>query len=128
MKIILDDIVCKEDLYPFTLTRSVADIRVGILTTREKWEILLDKKINTLSEVPHNDKAGELIPANILPSQKILKSLKHYKNFQDQKSSVKIEYPWHIFQNNDGAIRQDFELITGKRRSKKISPTNTVIG
>jgi UDP-N-acetylglucosamine diphosphorylase / glucose-1-phosphate thymidylyltransferase / UDP-N-acetylgalactosamine diphosphorylase / glucosamine-1-phosphate N-acetyltransferase / galactosamine-1-phosphate N-acetyltransferase len=28
-------------LYPFTLTRRVADLRVGILTLREKWERLL---------------------------------------------------------------------------------------
>ena len=129
MKIILDDIVCKEDLYPFTLTRSVADIRVGILTIREKWEFLLGKKINTISEVLQNEiNEGELIPANILPSHKFLKSLKHNKGFRHTKSSVKIEYPWHIFQNNDEAIRQDYKLITANRRSKKISSTNTLIG
>lgn len=30
-----------ENLYPFTLTRQLQDIRVGILTIREKWEQLL---------------------------------------------------------------------------------------
>ena len=43
MKILLDDISVKEDLYPLQHTRSVADIRVGILTIREKWEILSGK-------------------------------------------------------------------------------------
>ena len=52
MKIVLDDIIeCREDLFPFTLTRSAADIRIGILTIREKWETLLGKKIYTISEV-----------------------------------------------------------------------------
>jgi UDP-N-acetylglucosamine diphosphorylase / glucose-1-phosphate thymidylyltransferase / UDP-N-acetylgalactosamine diphosphorylase / glucosamine-1-phosphate N-acetyltransferase / galactosamine-1-phosphate N-acetyltransferase len=31
----------RENLYPFTLTRSIPDIRMGILTLREKWEKLL---------------------------------------------------------------------------------------
>lgn len=31
----------RENLYPFTLTRSIPDIRLGILTLREKWERLL---------------------------------------------------------------------------------------
>ena len=131
MKILLDDIKCKEDLYPFTLTRSVADIRVGILTIREKWEILLDKKINTISEVVDNESNGSeiLISANILPSHKLLKALKHNKGFESPGlRTIKIEYPWHIFQNNDAAIRDDFALITAKRRSKKISSTNTLIG
>ena len=50
MKIVLDDITAKKKLYPFTAIRSVADIRVGILTIREKWEKLLDRKIDTISE------------------------------------------------------------------------------
>lgn len=131
MKIILDDIVCKEDLYPFTLTRSVADIRVGILTIREKWEILTDKKINTISELLHGkiNPANRLIPANILPSAKFLKTGKDNSIGKNSKfDPIKIEYPWHIFQHNDAAIREDFDLLTTKRRSQKISSTNTVIG
>ena len=38
-----------------------------------------------------------------------------------------IQYPWEIFQLNDWAIRQDFELLTDKRQSEKISKTNRVI-
>ncbi|MBS1654265.1 MAG: hypothetical protein JSU05_05415, partial [Bacteroidetes bacterium] len=30
-----------ENLQPFTLTRQIQDIRVGILTIREKWEKIL---------------------------------------------------------------------------------------
>lgn len=35
---------------PFTFTRPVADIRLGILTIREKWEKLLNKKSFSLTE------------------------------------------------------------------------------
>jgi UDP-N-acetylglucosamine diphosphorylase / glucose-1-phosphate thymidylyltransferase / UDP-N-acetylgalactosamine diphosphorylase / glucosamine-1-phosphate N-acetyltransferase / galactosamine-1-phosphate N-acetyltransferase len=38
-----------------------------------------------------------------------------------------IRYPWDIFQLNDWAIRQDFELLTAKRKSQRISATNKVI-
>jgi UDP-N-acetylglucosamine diphosphorylase/glucosamine-1-phosphate N-acetyltransferase len=40
---------------------------------------------------------------------------------------VSVQYPWNIFQLNDWAIRQDFELLTKKRKSQSISKTNTVI-
>jgi UDP-N-acetylglucosamine diphosphorylase / glucose-1-phosphate thymidylyltransferase / UDP-N-acetylgalactosamine diphosphorylase / glucosamine-1-phosphate N-acetyltransferase / galactosamine-1-phosphate N-acetyltransferase len=41
-KIVFTEEFCQpENLYPFTLTRQVQDIRVGILTIREKWELAL---------------------------------------------------------------------------------------
>ena len=40
----------RANLLPFTFTRPVADIRLGILTIREKWEKLLDKKSFSLTE------------------------------------------------------------------------------
>jgi UDP-N-acetylglucosamine diphosphorylase/glucosamine-1-phosphate N-acetyltransferase len=131
MNIILDDIEGKEDLYPITLTRSIADIRIGILTIREKWETLSGKKILTLSEVNQKEinKYAKPFPANILPSSAILAGLKKHQNVENLKNDViKIKYPWHIFENNDTAIRKDFDLITAKRESKKISSTNRVMG
>ena len=128
MKIILDDIVGKNDLYPFTLTRSAADIRVGILTIREKWEKLLNCEIQTLAELgnhPHN-KALQ-IPANVLPSKEIIKLLKSSRD-HNIPEVVQIKYPWQIFQNNDKQIREDYKLITAKRKSRKISSTNKIIG
>ncbi|HEX5743209.1 MAG TPA: putative sugar nucleotidyl transferase, partial [Flavobacteriaceae bacterium] len=38
MNYILFDGPYRNSLLPFTFTRPVADIRVGILTIREKWE------------------------------------------------------------------------------------------
>ncbi|HEY0058513.1 MAG TPA: putative sugar nucleotidyl transferase [Flavisolibacter sp.] len=41
-KIVFTEEFCSpENLFPFTLTRQIQDIRVGILTIREKWESLL---------------------------------------------------------------------------------------
>lgn len=38
--ILFDDPIIRENLLPLTFTRPVADIRIGILTIREKWEKL----------------------------------------------------------------------------------------
>ncbi|NBO96754.1 MAG: hypothetical protein EBU79_12980 [Betaproteobacteria bacterium] len=38
MQICLFDTPLRENLFPFTHTRSIADIRCGILTLRERWE------------------------------------------------------------------------------------------
>jgi UDP-N-acetylglucosamine diphosphorylase/glucosamine-1-phosphate N-acetyltransferase len=40
---------------------------------------------------------------------------------------ISIQFPWHIFQLNDWAIRQDFDWLTKKRKSQPISKTNKVI-
>ena len=37
-------------LHPFTYTRSIAEIRSGILTIKERWELLLKEKIQILSD------------------------------------------------------------------------------
>ena len=131
MDIVLDDIKCKEDLYPFTLTRSAADIRVGIVTIREKWELLLGKKIYTLSELTENEIAQRavIVPANIIPTKKWIQHLEAGEPFEASEFPVmKMTYPFHLFQNNDKAIREDYELLTREKRSGEISSTNHITG
>ena len=50
MNIILFDSNVRAQLLPFTYTRPVADIRVGITTLREKWEHFFNKKTSSLTE------------------------------------------------------------------------------
>jgi UDP-N-acetylglucosamine diphosphorylase/glucosamine-1-phosphate N-acetyltransferase len=50
MNYILFDGTVRNALLPFTFTRPVADIRVGILTIREKWEKYLGYTTTTLTE------------------------------------------------------------------------------
>lgn len=50
MNYILFDGPEREDLLPFTFTRPVADIRIGILTIREKWEMVLEVSTSTKTE------------------------------------------------------------------------------
>lgn len=50
MSYILFDSNVRFQLYPFTRTRPVADVRCGILTMRERWENLLNTTTGTLTE------------------------------------------------------------------------------
>jgi len=50
MNYILFDGPSRNNLLPFTFTRPVADIRVGILTIREKWELYLGYTTTTITE------------------------------------------------------------------------------
>ena len=50
MNYILFDGTARDALLPFTFTRPVADIRVGILTIREKWEKYLGNTTTTITE------------------------------------------------------------------------------
>ncbi len=66
----------KTDLLPLTFTRPVAEIRIGILTIREKWEKYFSEKISYLTDEYLSAKFpirietdNILINATILPSQ-----------------------------------------------------------
>jgi UDP-N-acetylglucosamine diphosphorylase/glucosamine-1-phosphate N-acetyltransferase len=50
MNYILFDGPMRDSFLPFTFTRPVADIRIGILTIREKWEAMLNKATSTYTE------------------------------------------------------------------------------
>lgn len=47
--ILFDAQVVRENLLPMTFTRPVADLRVGILTIREKWERMLEGRYSYLT-------------------------------------------------------------------------------
>jgi UDP-N-acetylglucosamine diphosphorylase/glucosamine-1-phosphate N-acetyltransferase len=49
MKFILVDSADRENFYPFTLTRSLADCRVGIFTFKERWEQYLKETVGVLT-------------------------------------------------------------------------------
>ena len=172
-KIIFTEEFCQpENLHPFTLTRQMQDIRVGILTIREKWEKMLglssfDKKEDDYKDLDRSVYIEEavddgfcyMIHGNVLPTPKLVKMARRLNDgefiaakgstgivFRFTKKQIRekhkiivtraitlnetvktIQYPWDIFQLNDWAIRQDFELLTRKRKSRPISKTNKVI-
>tara|TARA_R110002072_G_scaffold23949_2_gene81951 strand:- start:55897 stop:57069 length:1173 start_codon:yes stop_codon:yes gene_type:complete len=83
MNYILFDGSVRNQLLPFTFTRPVADIRVGILTIREKWEKYLGFTTTTVTEDYLSEKypmveleANILINASFLPSEELVDLVK----------------------------------------------------
>ncbi|MEI9934239.1 MAG: putative sugar nucleotidyl transferase [Ferruginibacter sp.] len=98
MNFSFDDNLIKEQLYPFAQIRNAIDIRIGILTIREKWNAL--KIANSSLSLPGVINSSEIKQVN---------------------SAL------DIVRLNDWALRQDFALITSNRRSHSISSTNKII-
>jgi UDP-N-acetylglucosamine diphosphorylase/glucosamine-1-phosphate N-acetyltransferase len=127
-EIVLDEAPYRENLFPFTLTRGIADIRVGILTIREKWENFFHYRVTDAGMA--KEKAST-IQANIIPNKKLVDFLESGpENLVTIPADIPvnmIEYPWQIFELNDREIRNDFQWITQGRVSAPISPTNRVL-
>ncbi|HTA83771.1 MAG TPA: GlmU family protein [Bacteroidia bacterium] len=89
--ILFDDVLVRKHLLPFTFTRPVCDIRIGILTIKEKWEHELKKKVSVKTEEYLSVKYPQLVSGkedniwingSILPSALLLKSIKCLKENQ----------------------------------------------
>ncbi|MEO9511452.1 MAG: GlmU family protein [Flavobacteriaceae bacterium] len=98
MNYILSDNNHRESLYPFTLTRPIADIRIGILTIREKWEKGLGTSISSKTETYLTAKfpirtatENVVINSSYLPNETLLqkvKGLKPMEALMDQSEYV----------------------------------------
>ena len=83
MNYILFDGPSRNNLLPFTFTRPVADIRVGILTIREKWEAYLKTTTTTVTEDYLSDKypmvemdENIMINASYLPNLELVEMVR----------------------------------------------------
>ncbi|MGV6831561.1 MAG: GlmU family protein [bacterium] len=89
MNYILFDGPYRNNLLPFTFTRPVADIRIGILTIREKWEKYLGYTTTTITEEYLSQKypmveleENIMINASYLPNTEIVALIKSLKEGQ----------------------------------------------
>lgn len=164
MNYILYDGSVRNNLLPFTFTRPVADIRIGILTIREKWEKYLGSTTTTVTEEYLSEKFpmvemaeniminASFCPNEVLvemiqflqPNQAIVKNdeiiafyttdeqeevvFEEYELIEFEEDCLQVEHTWDIFQKNDQAIRDDFELLTQDRKSQPIPSTVNVLG
>lgn len=95
MNYILFDGPYRDNLLPFTFTRPVADIRVGILTIRQKWESFLEYTTTTVTEDYLSDKfpmvemeENIMINASFLPNTEVVELI---KNLSDNQAIFKEE-------------------------------------
>ena len=106
-------------LRPLSAACSVGDLRLGILSIREKWAYFLREvnRVGVICEVAQ-------IPA---PGCRWVCHENRITLTGSEQDFRTISRPWHFFQYNDWAIRADWQWVTHQRASAPLSPSNTVI-
>ena len=128
MNYILFDGENRDALLPFTYTRPVADIRIGILTIREKWELLLGTTTTTVTEDYLSDKYpmvemdnNVMINGSYLPNEVLVNQVKNLKENQAVFDGNTIVAFYSL---EDQEIDLDtFEVIQSKAPLLKIETT-----
>lgn len=129
MNYILFDGPSRNQLLPFTYTRPVADIRVGILTIREKWEKNLGVTTTTVTEEYLSEKYdmveledNVLINASYLPNADIVELI---KGLEKDQAIFKDEdlIAFYTSDYTDDINLEDFEAIDYKQDILKIENT-----
>jgi len=119
MNYILFGAKARDHLLPFTFLRPIADIRVGILTIREKWEAWLGKETSSLTEpylaekypmVKEDDNI--LINASVMPDATLIEEIAELEPNQTLVSGevlIAHRVPAHDIANMDTEILDDVE-------------------
>lgn len=117
MNYILFDGPSRNNLLPFTYTRPVADIRIGILTIREKWEAYLGFTTTTLTEEYLSEKypmvemdENVMINASFLPNTELAEII---KNLEENQAVFKGEDVIAFFskESQDNINFESYEAI-----------------
>lgn len=157
MNIILHDNGLHLRFAPLTFTRPVGDLRMGILTNKERWEhwipeacvsfqteAYLEKKFPRKGGDIEIEVNGAIIPNEALAAAIILLEDNQVIVSEDtwlarrgaaterivwkEQHPIELKHRWDIYQLNDEVLVADFFLLTGGRKSEELSQSNTVIG
>lgn len=116
MNYILFDGTVRDALLPFTFTRPVADIRVGILTIREKWEKCLGYTTTTVTEEYLSEKypmvemeENVMINASFLPNDVLVEMVRSLE--ENQAIFYKEEVIAFFSKENQEVDFDSFEII-----------------
>lgn len=112
MQFILVDIADRSNFYPFSLTRSVGDLRVGIFTFKERWEAYLGETVGVYTV-------------------KYLQTLYHESNFLKSNESlyfinctclptIELIEQIKILQTGEKLINKDGKWIASKSNERHI--------
>lgn len=156
MKIVLSDSGLHLTFAPLSLTRPVADLRMGIFTNTERWKLCdpsckifyetesyLTEKFASTSDadlyvngalIPTKELASWILnlPENgVFKTNGVVLAKKGNATVDCHWSGEEplvLSKRWHLFQYNDRALKSDFAWITAGRTSQPLSKSNTVIG
>lgn len=157
MNIVLHDNQLHMRFAPLTLTRPVGDLRVGILTNKERWEhwipeaaVSFQTEKYLAEKFPRVSGDHEVeVNASVIPDEALAAAVVTLEENQLLVSGetwlarrgnasekinwtgqhpIELQQRWDIFQRNDEVLVADYFLLTGGRESEDLSDTNTIIG
>jgi UDP-N-acetylglucosamine diphosphorylase/glucosamine-1-phosphate N-acetyltransferase len=131
--ILFDDSIVRTNLLPLTFMRPVADLRVGIMTIREKWELQLKSKTSTLTEsylsrkfrIVREDE-NILINGSVCPTPEVVElilNLKPYQAIVYQDTIVALHVKSKDLDNLSDATTEGIEEISLKGNLIRIGHT-----
>jgi UDP-N-acetylglucosamine diphosphorylase/glucosamine-1-phosphate N-acetyltransferase len=151
--ILFDEPSIRQGLLPFTFTRPVAEVRIGILTIAEKWKWRSGLDVSYITEDYLSDrftlnpgKENVFINGGVCPTDELVAAIKNlnageiivkggviiaYKKVAEGKQIefhqdlTIVKRPWDIFLHNGKEIKEDFALITRGRTSAPLSDPYT---
>jgi hypothetical protein len=154
MKLLLSDNQLHLRFAPLTLTRPVAELRCGLFTNVERWQMLVpaaqigyETEIYLSGKFPINN--GIWINAQCIANVQFAKMIGNLHDGQAlyqnglllaknglEKTRVDCNIPnliilenrWDLYKKNDAILRQDFQIYTTNKTSTALSSTNLLIG
>ncbi|MFY0593387.1 GlmU family protein [Roseivirga sp.] len=148
---LFDSSAIRQNLLPFTFTRPVAQVRIGILKISEKWEaygfsIGYETQVYLQEKFPNNGSElrinGALCPNDDLvkainslqKDQRLISGEEDLAVYGDGSEAISFEgdfrlitQPWEIFGFNKEQIVADFTKITAGRTSAEITDPHTIV-
>ncbi len=139
MNYILSDGTHREALFPFTFTRPVAEIRVGVLTIREKWEKWLNASVSVKTEDYLSTKfplktsdENVVINASYLPDSDLVKAIQKlqlgealmdgdtyiaYVTAQPEKDFVPSDYVTIDYKSKGLTIKNTWDIFSNNGKA-----------
>jgi len=132
MNFILFDGPTRNNLLPFTYTRPVSDIRIGILTIKEKWEKVLGVTLTILTEEYLEEKfpmvefeENIFIDASILPTLELAEEIEFLSENQLlQKEDTIIAF--YTSQSQEEVDFSTYEVIEYEKELLKIDSLTAI--
>ena len=157
MKLLLADNGLHLRFAPLTLTRPVANLRMGILTNDERWaelcpdaELFFETEEYLQTKFPGTSEYNWRINGAVIPSEELFAIAQELEEGdvlmagdewilevgKNPKNKIKyvgeplviLKNRWDLFQRNGEVLPADFNFLTEGRESCGISKTNTIIG
>ncbi|MEM9363711.1 MAG: GlmU family protein [Bacteroidota bacterium] len=117
MNYILSDGNHRDSFFPFTFTRPVADIRIGILTIQEKWERHLNTRISAKTEAYLSEKFPlKVASENVVIAGNVLPNAELSKRVQQLGSSEALYHKEQLIAYNTIDPTLDFDASTFEKQ------------